>query len=742
MAIIAAVLCIVTGLQSADYVPGVLIVRFEPGQIEVAGVDETPISQVTIHSQELANALQDCNAYSVERLNKCSNVSNPLSQIYRIRIDESADEEQVASQLEELAEVIYASASYLGHYFSRYPNDPDFVAGKQWGLDLDGSNIKGGIKAPEAWDIETGRSEINLAILDTGLDPAHRNNQKEFFDRVVAERPYNDVADEIGHGTHMTGIAAAKTNDGNSGFSGYGMAGVAGGWGNYPTGDEAGVSLMICKLEEDIQNPNKPNLADAVDAIYWAVNNSSEKADVVNCSWGWFENEISGSGILALIDALYYALETRNVTFFFATGNSGTGNQNIAYPAKLAEYDLCCAVGASTKFPMRAGYSCWGPEISFIAPGGLGQYPEGITGWIWSTTIEDGEYGEWYEYNKGTSQACAHASGVGALLYSQAYENYLDNGRDQDKLLWDVDCKRIMEYSATDIVGDDPDFPDSVVSGPDNCTGWGLINAYNAVRHLEEPYTLEHGMIPSSQLTLEYVPGPWLVVFKRSPRPGYPAGIYHCYKYRLSGTISFNHYPENAEDNPWIWGLFHGGTPGFGDSYREEVIICSPPIDTNDAMPWVGVSSLTTGSPTYQVTLETYVFRLEQLVQPPPPPVWFPRAPEEVNIAYTLVRRPTPPPPPQSPGVLENYLETELAIDGSNITSGAVGVSFTVAHSCDVDLAVFDASGCRIETLKQGHAPAGTSNITWPVTQIPAGVYFVRLQTGNQSCTQRVLIVR
>ncbi len=83
-----------------------------------------------------------------------------------------------------------------------------------------------------------------------------------------------------------------------------------------------------------------------------------------------------------------------------------------------------------------------------------------------------------------------------------------------------------------------------------------------------------------------------------------------------------------------------------------------------------------------------------------------------------------------------------LGITTSNVSAGSIGLCYSLVHSCNINIAVFDATGRRIETLYQGHASAGTSSITWPVTQIPAGVYFVRLQAGNQSCTERVLIVR
>jgi hypothetical protein len=94
----------------------------------------------------------------------------------------------------------------------------------------------------------------------------------------------------------------------------------------------------------------------------------------------------------------------------------------------------------------------------------------------------------------------------------------------------------------------------------------------------------------------------------------------------------------------------------------------------------------------------------------------------------------------EAPIVSTDGLDIELTT--SNISCNHIGLRYSLPRASNIDLAVFDALGRRIVTLYQGHAPAGSSSITWPVTQIPAGVYFVRLQADNQSCTERVLIVR
>ncbi|TKJ43910.1 hypothetical protein CEE36_01990 [candidate division TA06 bacterium B3_TA06] len=84
----------------------------------------------------------------------------------------------------------------------------------------------------------------------------------------------------------------------------------------------------------------------------------------------------------------------------------------------------------------------------------------------------------------------------------------------------------------------------------------------------------------------------------------------------------------------------------------------------------------------------------------------------------------------------------KLNLTTANISDGLIGLRYSLPHASDINIAVFDAMGRRIETLKQGHTPAGSGEITWNASAAPAGVYFVRLSACGFSCTERVLIVR
>jgi subtilisin family serine protease len=140
--------------------------------------------------------------------------------------------EQAVAVLSALPFVEYAEPDYIVHAVDTTPNDPSF--GSLWGM----TNIK----APAAWSTFTGSSSFVVADIDTGLDYTHQDiaanvwtNPGEiagngtdddgngYVDDVhgwnfVADS--SDVADDSGHGTLVTGVAAARTNNG------IGIAGV------------------------------------------------------------------------------------------------------------------------------------------------------------------------------------------------------------------------------------------------------------------------------------------------------------------------------------------------------------------------------------------------------------------------------------------------------------------------------------------------------------------------------------
>ena len=103
-------------------------------------------------------------------------------------------------------EVEFAELDQIRPMQQVIPNDPLYANLNAWSL--------GTIKAPDAWAMTTGNSNVVIAILDTGVDGSH----EELAGKMVAGwnvyDQNSDTGDVQGHGTMVAGTAAARGNNG------------------------------------------------------------------------------------------------------------------------------------------------------------------------------------------------------------------------------------------------------------------------------------------------------------------------------------------------------------------------------------------------------------------------------------------------------------------------------------------------------------------------------------------------
>ncbi|MGH7595096.1 MAG: Kelch repeat-containing protein [bacterium] len=69
-------------------------------------------------------------------------------------------------------------------------------------------------------------------------------------------------------------------------------------------------------------------------------------------------------------------------------------------------------------------------------------------------------------------------------------------------------------------------------------------------------------------------------------------------------------------------------------------------------------------------------------------------------------------------------------------------IRFVVPSHGPVTLKIFNALGNEIATLVNGKIEAGAHETLWQAGQVPAGIYFYRLQTQNQSLTRKLIIIK
>ncbi len=263
--------------------------------------------------------------------------------------------------------VEWAELDYAGMGADVVPNDPGF--GDQWSLrntGQQGGRVGADIHAPAAWEITTGNPSVVIALLDTGVDLTHPDLEGQTVAGYDFVQGDDDPQDDHGHGTHVAGIAAARTDNA------VGVAGVC--W---------QCRIMPLKV---LDSSSRGYYSWWASALVYAAD---QGVKVANISAG-------GTATSSILyDAVTYAY-SRGMVVVAAMMNSG--DATVHYPAGYGE---TIAVGASGRKDERASFSSFGSHIDLTAPG------VGIYSAIWPS-----RYSTW----SGTSMAAPHVSGLVGLL--------------------------------------------------------------------------------------------------------------------------------------------------------------------------------------------------------------------------------------------------------------------------------------------------------------------------------------
>lgn len=293
---------------------------------------------------------------------------------------------KIASVLRSQPGVVYAEPVYLRH-LAYDPNDPARIA----------QNYLTTIRVREGWDITRGDTSVVIAIVDTGVDWMHSDLSANVWQNP-GEIPNNGVDDDNNgyiddvrgwdfgglsgtadndpredrpdHGTHVAGIAAAVTDNGN------GVAGVA-----------FKCKIMPVKSSQDnIRSNGRAVITYGYQGIVYAADNG---AAIINCSWG-------GSGYSQFEqDVIHYAT-SRGALVVAAAGNGGSSEE--FYPAAYAHV---LAVAATDHNDIHSSFSNYGYWVGVSAPG------QAIYN-TWQPNI--------YNYLSGTSMSAPMTAGVCALV--------------------------------------------------------------------------------------------------------------------------------------------------------------------------------------------------------------------------------------------------------------------------------------------------------------------------------------
>lgn len=299
----------------------------------------------------------------------------------------------------------------------------------------------------KAWEVETGKPQVIVAVIDGGVEIDHPDlipnlwiNTGELngsdgdddnngytndihgynfvfphnndFKVSIWERNDNPDQGKVTphlHGVHVAGTVAAASNNGLGG------AGVAGGNGSA----DSGARIMSCQIFAYNEEGGEETAPDRniTEAFMYAAENG---AVIAQCSWAlvWTGSEVELP--LAVKEGIDYFIENAGKDIegnqtgpldggivFFATGNDNVNAKTVP-----ASYEKVFSVSSFTANYQRASYSNYGTWVTLTAPGGDGDYSEGTQ--VFSTYM-----GKQYGYQAGTSMACPHVAGIAALVVSK-----------------------------------------------------------------------------------------------------------------------------------------------------------------------------------------------------------------------------------------------------------------------------------------------------------------------------------
>ena len=272
----------------------------------------------------------------------------------------AAEASQMRKELKKQPGVRFAQFDAPVEALDLFPNDPYLPA--QYGLI--------NIRAPQGWEISTGSPIVTIAIVDSGVDFTH----PDLVTKALAGYDFIEgdtlPQDEYGHGTHVAGIAAAATNNGQ------GVAGVS--W---------GAQLLPVRVLNSTGGGSYSILAAG---IIWAADHG---AQIINLSLGGLTPDST------LLNAVNYAIN-RGCLLVAASGNDGSGF--LRYPAA---FPAVVSVGSTNSINQRSGFSNYGTGLDLMAPGEA----------IYSTNTGGG-----YFYRTGTSMSVPYVSGLAAVLWGRA----------------------------------------------------------------------------------------------------------------------------------------------------------------------------------------------------------------------------------------------------------------------------------------------------------------------------------
>ncbi len=349
-------------------------------------------------------------------MNNTKPVAAGIDRIFVAQYTSPIDAFELAKELSQYDEVEYAEPWFIypvDNVTTCRPNDTN--RSKQWALDK--------MSADSAYCYASGSDTVVIGIIDTGVQWDHPDlaaniwiNQGEYgggkesnnidddgngkiddwhgwdfggadYNNPVEDNNPTATTYNVGHGTHVAGIASAVTNNG------VGVSGV---------GNNCKLMPIKTASDNDTRGDGNAYIIFGFQGIIYAADMG---VDVVNCSWG-------GAGYSQFENNVIQYARSKGTLVVAAAGNSGVEEKH--YPA--AYDDVMSVAARQPSLDLRATYSTYDGSVDVSAPGG--QYYNGstydTTRMIYSTFINNTYYSM-----EGTSMASPHIAGLVGLVKSK-----------------------------------------------------------------------------------------------------------------------------------------------------------------------------------------------------------------------------------------------------------------------------------------------------------------------------------
>jgi len=424
----------------------------------------------------------------------------------------SIDDERM---LENIKAHPFVELAQFNHYLEQrdlYPNDIDFI--QQWNMHNTGQNsgtVDADIDGPEAWGLGTSSvtatgDSIVVAIVDDGFDLEHPDlrfwknydeipgngiddDQNGYIDDFDGWNPWQNTGQiiEKDHGTHVTGIAAARGNNG------IGVTGVSMNakvmpivYGNYVV-----ESIVVAGYSYIHEMRSIYNETDGDEGAFVVSTNAS------------FGTDNAFPEDFPIWAAIYDSLGMTGVLSVGATANGNVNVDLVGDAPTSFPSEFLITVTNTDRNDIKSSFAGYGEvSIDLGAPGTQ----------VYSTKM-NGAYGT----KTGTSMSAPHVTGAVAQMFSLADASFMTAYHNDPAGMALVIKQYIL--NGTDPL---PSLNGITVSG-------GRLNIYNSARLMMNP-------------DISFDP---MSILKVMP-PNHQDSVSLGFTNNSAGTLNYNiTYPEN-----------------------------------------------------------------------------------------------------------------------------------------------------------------------------------------------------